>query len=49
MNGLKKPSAVDALQIRCVDVKRLAQKMGYVPAPTMQEIAAAIALVVEYQ
>ncbi len=48
-NGLKKPSAVDALQLRCVDTRRLARRLGVVSAPIMQEIAAAIASIIEYE
>ena len=48
-NGLTKISAVDALQLRGVDVRRLTQKTGRISATLMQEIAAAIALVVEFE
>ena len=48
-NGLSKTSAVDALQLRAVDTRRLTRKLGRVPITTMQEIAAAIASIVEYQ
>lgn len=48
-NGLAKPSAVDALQLRGVDVLRLTKKIGRVSATTMEEIAAVIAAVVEYE
>jgi mRNA interferase MazF len=47
-NGLTKVSAVDALQLRGVDVGRLTQRQGRLSATQMEEIAAAIALVVEY-
>ena len=47
-NGLTKVSAVDALQLRGVDVHRLTQRMGRLSAAHMEEITAAIALVVEY-
>lgn len=48
MNGLTKESAVDALQLRGVDVQRFIQCMGRLPATKMEEIAAAIAAVIEY-
>lgn len=48
-NGLSKTSAVDALQLRGVDTSRLLDKMGRVSADKMEEIAAAIAAVVEYE
>lgn len=48
-NGLAQDSAVDALQIRCVDVRRFIRKMGFVSPVVMEDVAAAIAIVVEYQ
>jgi mRNA interferase MazF len=48
-NGLRKPSAIDVLQLRGVDVQRLGPRMGRVSAELMEEVAAAIAAVVEYQ
>jgi mRNA interferase MazF len=47
-NGLSKPSAVDTLQIRGMDLQRFIRKMGRVSPRLMDEIAAAIAAVVEY-
>jgi mRNA interferase MazF len=48
-NGLTQDSAVDTLQIRCVDVIRFVRKMGFVSPIVMEDIAAAVAIVVEYQ
>jgi len=48
-NGLSKISAVDALQIRGVDKKRLIKKIGFLSATEMQEIVTAVALVIDYQ
>lgn len=48
-NGLERDSAADALQLRCVSYERFALKLGTVPAPVLDEIAAAIAIVIEYQ
>ena len=48
-NGLIKVSAIDALQLRGVDTQRFIKKMGYLSAPLMEEVAAAIASIVEYQ
>jgi mRNA interferase MazF len=48
-NGLAKPSSVDTLQLRGVDISRFVDKMGRVSADKMEEIAAAIAAVVEYE
>jgi mRNA interferase MazF len=47
-NGLKKPSAVDTLQLRGVDTQRFVQELGSVSPPVMRLIVAAIAAVVEY-
>jgi mRNA interferase MazF len=47
-NGLRKPSAVDTLQIRGMDMQRFIHKIGRVSPTLMDEIAAAIAAVVEY-
>ena len=48
-NGLTQDSAVDALQIRGVDVRRFVRKMGFLSPIVMEDIAAAVAIVVEYQ
>lgn len=48
-NGLSKASAVDALQLRGVDTQRLVKKLGRLSAATMDEIAAVIASIVEYE
>jgi mRNA interferase MazF len=49
INGLEHDSAADALQVRCVSYERFAQKLGLVPISVLDEIAAAIAIVIEYQ
>lgn len=48
-NGLDHDSAADALQLRCVSYERFSTKLGVVPAPILDEITAAIAIVVEFQ
>ena len=48
-NGLSKRSAVDALQLRGVDVQRFLQKLGQLSDETMVEITFAVAAVIEYQ
>lgn len=48
-NGLSKASVVDALQLRGVDTRRLVKRLGRLSAATMDEIAAVIASIVEYQ
>lgn len=48
-NGLTKPSAVDVLQVRGVDVTRFTDRLGVVTADTLEEIITSLALVVEYQ
>ena len=47
-NGLSKTSAVDALQIRGVDQQRFIRRLGKVSSITLEEIALAIAAVIEY-
>jgi len=47
-NGLIKPSAIDALQIRGVDIQRFVRKLGCVSEIVMGEIVTAIAAVIEY-
>lgn len=49
LNGLTKPSTVDTLQLRGVDLQRFVKPLGRMTAVQMDVIAAAIALVVEYQ
>lgn len=48
-NGLERDSAADALQLRCVSYDRFASNLGTVPASVLDEIAATIAIVIEYQ
>ena len=47
-NGLTKASAIDALQVRGVDVQRFIRKLGRLPSSTMEEVTAAIAAIIEY-
>jgi mRNA interferase MazF len=47
-NGLAKTSAVDALQLRGVDVLRFVQKLGQVTPMARRSILEAIAIVIEY-
>lgn len=49
INNLTKPSAVDVLQVRGVDKVRFINKIGRLGADIMDDIAAAIAAVVEYK
>jgi mRNA interferase MazF len=48
-NGLSKLSAADALQSRSIDIRRFIRKMGILPESDLQEIARAIAAIIEYQ
>ncbi|MBD2498472.1 type II toxin-antitoxin system PemK/MazF family toxin [Nostoc sp. FACHB-280] len=48
INNLTKTSAVDVLQLRGMDVQRLIRKVGECSSEFMEEIATAIAGVVEY-
>ncbi len=47
-NGLKFVSSVDTLQLKGAAIERFVSKLGYLNMTTMDEIAAAIAAVVEY-
>lgn len=47
-NGLTKPSAVDALQLRGMDIQRFIRKLGQVAPDTLEEIVLAIAAIIEY-
>ena len=44
-NGLDKPSAADAFQVRSVSQTRFVRQLGKVSAPTMRDITKALALV----
>lgn len=46
-NGLSKPSVADALQIRAVSYNRFAKRLGALTAHQMDDIAAAVAIVLE--
>jgi len=48
-NGLTKVSAFDVLQLRGVDIQRFIKKLGHVSAVQMEEVVAAIAVVIEYR
>ena len=49
-NGLTQQSVVDTLQIRCADVQaRFIKRIGILSSNNMEEIAASIAIIVEYQ
>jgi mRNA interferase MazF len=47
-NGLDKPSAIDALQIRSVDLSRFIEKKGQVSATILEEVVNAVAAVIEF-
>jgi mRNA interferase MazF len=47
-NGLTKIFAIDALQIRGVDLQRFIQKLGNADSSKMQEISIAIPTILEY-
>lgn len=48
-NGLTKVSAIDALQLRGVDLQRFIRKLGYLSEVKMSEIATTIVTVIEYE
>lgn len=47
-NGLSKASAADALQVRAVDHRRLVKRLGRLNAQEVEDVAAAVAAIVEY-
>lgn len=48
-NGLTKLSAADTLQVRGVSIDRFMKRLGVISPMALEEIAAAIAIVVEYE
>lgn len=48
-NGLTKDSGADTFQVRSVDQMRLTRKLGQLPEPVMEEIAAGVAICIEYK
>lgn len=48
-NGLTKLSAVDTLQLRGIALERFIRRRGQLSATELEEVAAAIAAVIEYQ
>lgn len=47
-NGLSKPSAIDALQVRGIDTQRFIRKLGDVSTTMLDEISLALASIIEY-
>lgn len=47
-NGLNKKSAIDTLQTKSISELRLIHKIGSIEAELMEEIVAAIAMIIEY-
>jgi len=48
-NGLARASGADALQLRCVSYSRFMQRLGKISSAQTDEIAAAIAIAIDYQ
>lgn len=48
-NGLDRDTTIDLMQLRSISVERLVHKVGDVDSLTMEEIAAMIAAIVEYE
>ncbi len=48
-NGLSKTSAADSFQVRCVDEKRFAKRLGFVTPEELADIVAAIGLIIKIQ
>ncbi len=49
VNGLTKVSAIDALQLRGVDLQRFIRKLGNIDEVKMSEIVVAIVTVIEFE
>lgn len=49
LNGLDRDTTVDLMQIRSISVERLVHRIGTVEPDLMEDIAAMIAIVVEYE
>lgn len=48
-NGLRKISAIDTLQIRGIDTKRLVKKLGIIPDDLLRQVSQSILLVIDYE
>ncbi len=48
-NGLSKTSAADVLQLRGMDLRRFVSRIGHLSPELMDEIASAVAIVVEHR
>ena len=48
-NGLAKPSSVDTMQLRGVDTQRFVRKLGKVSTQVMENITAAVVIVIEHE
>ena len=49
MNGLDNPSVADVLQVRCVSLQRFIRLVGQLEAELIDEVAAGIALAIDYR
>jgi mRNA interferase MazF len=47
-NGLDRDTTVDLMQMRALSVRRLTRKLGEVDADIMEQVAAMVAVIVEY-
>ncbi len=47
-NGLTKPSAVDVLQLRGMDIQRFIRRLGQVSPETLEAIVLAVVAIIEY-
>lgn len=47
-NGLTKKSVADVLQTKCVSIERFTTKAGCISAELLEEVIAALAVVIEY-
>ena len=49
LNGLDNSSSADAMQVRSVAVARFQRKLGMLSATELQDVVAAVAIVLEYK
>lgn len=46
-NGLDKPSAIDGIQVTCVDETRFKKKLGVITADQMEDVVASVQFVID--
>lgn len=49
LNGLKKNSALDALQVRAISIERFIERVGILTSSLVVDVTSAIAAIIEYE